>query len=87
MPSSKPRANPMQSVERRRCNQKEIPVKFMRDWQAEKGGVRWGESRNGCPPPAGKFAHDEKLVHIAGYSSSFAYQVSHIHASDTAFFE
>ena len=56
----------------------------MRDWQAEKGGVRWGESRNGCPPPAGKFAHDEKLVYIAGYASSFAYQATHCHANETA---
>ena len=46
----------------------------MRDLQAAKGGVRRGESRNGCPPPAGKFVRDEKLVYIAGHSSGFAYR-------------
>ena len=57
----------------------------MRDWQAGKRGVRRGESRNGCLPPAGKSVRDEKLVHIAGYSSSFAYKAAHIHANRTAF--
>ena len=52
----------------------------MRDWQAAKGGVRRGESRNGCPPPAGKLVRDKKFVYIAGYSNSFAYPVTFIHA-------
>ena len=43
----------------------------MRDWQAEKGGVRRGESRNGCPPPASPFVRDKKLVYIAGDASNF----------------
>ena len=57
----------------------------MRDLQAAKGGVRRGESRNGCPPPACKFVRDGKLVYIAECASSFAYQISHYHASETAF--
>ena len=59
----------------------------MRDLQAAKGGVRRGESRNGCPPPAGKFAHDEKFVYIAGLSNSIAYHATHIHANETAFYK
>ena len=38
----------------------------MRDWQAEKGGVRRGESRNGCPPPASPFVREKKLVNMQG---------------------
>ena len=51
----KPRVKPMQSAERRRCNQRKIPENIAREWEAGKRGVRRGESRNGCPPPAGKY--------------------------------
>ena len=58
-PSSKPRGQPMQSADRRRCNRRKIPTSVARDGELEKRGVRRGESRNGCLPPAGKFARGE----------------------------
>ena len=59
-PSSKPRGLTMQSADRRRCNRREIPTNVARDGELEKMGVRRGESRNGCLPPAGKFVRGEK---------------------------
>ena len=59
-PSSKPRGQTMQSADRRRCNRRKIPENVARDGELEKRGVRRGESRNGCLPPAGTFARGEK---------------------------
>ena len=57
----KPRVKPMQSAERRRCKQRKIPENIAREWEAGKRGVRRGESRNGCPPPAGNYRSRWKL--------------------------
>ena len=63
--SSKPRVKPYPAGigERRRCNQQENTSDIERDWELEKGGVRRGESRYGCPPPARMTAFTYRIIY------------------------
>ena len=75
--SSKPRVKPMQSAERRRCNQRENTSDTARVWELAKGGVRRGESRYGCPPPARMTVCTYRIVyHCKTHSRDPANQIT-----------
>ena len=83
-PSSKPRVKPMQSAERRRCNRRKIPANVARDGELEKRGVRRGESRNGCLPPAGTFVRGEKRCIAYRVHQRFCMPIDTLHTRGIA---
>ena len=75
----------MQSADRRRCNQRKIPTDVARDGELEKRGVRRGESRNGCLPPAGKFVRGERRCIVNRVLQRFSIPIDTLDANCTAF--
>ena len=80
----KPRGQTMQSADRRRCNRRKIPANVARDGELEKRGVRRGESRNGCLPPAGKFVRGEKRCIAYRVHQRFCMPIDTLHTRGIA---